>query len=305
MVELPGFFIADLICKDSILIVRTNMGIYRTENMGLDWDQNYFDFVPFNFNIADDKFYLSSNKGIKVSDDFGLNWRSLSDNPLDTLMNIRAFEIYNNKIFCNEIKKGFIKSTDLGKTWHRPQNNNLPDTTTITSIVVYGENIFISSYESGIFYSSDEGENWKQINDGLLSIYIQKLLIKDDYIYAATAGAGVFKGKLSDFGVINSVDSHTETPNYLYAYPPYPLPATNEVRSLIYWDTSIDIESDEMTVYNIYGTKVAGKEKLRLDKLTSYSGNLVWDCSDVPSGIYLITIKHGTETRAVKVIVNK
>ena len=100
-------------------------------------------------------------------------------------------------------------------------------------------------------------------------------------------------------------NTETEIMNYLFSYPPYPMPAINEVRSLIYWDTSIDIDNDEMFVYDMYGTKVAGKEKLRIDKLTAYSGNLVWDCSGVPTGIYLINIKHGTQTRTIKAIVTK
>ncbi|GAB1370394.1 hypothetical protein MASR1M45_04550 [Candidatus Kapaibacterium sp.] len=136
-------------------------------------------------------------------------------------------------------------------------------------------------------------KNLKKINDRFVALY------KDD-----NRNMNLFW--LKPIGNPTSVtESHTETQNYLYTYPPYPLPATNEVHSLIYWDTSTDIENGDMAVYSIYGTKVAGKEKLRIDKLTSYSGILVWDCSDVQSGIYLITIKHGTESRAVKVIVNK
>jgi hypothetical protein len=265
-----------------------------------------FDFYIGYLKNIENVLYATSNKGLVISKDNGFNWEyNISNDPKDTSKYLYLIEIDGKTIYSADNKKGFIKSPDLGKTWYKPQNNNLPDTTTITSIAIYGSNLFLSTQKEGVYLSSDEGENWKQINSGLTNTYINKIIIKDDYIYAATAGAGVFKGKLSDFGVINSVENHTETQNYLYAYPPYPMPATNEVRSLIYWDTSIDIESDEMTVYNIYGTKVAGKEKLRLDKLTNYSGNLVWDCSDVPSGIYLITIKHGTETRAVKVIVNK
>ena len=48
-------------------------------------------------------------------------------------------------------------------------------------------------------------------------------------------------------------DYKIEVLNYLYAFPPYPLPAINEVRSLIYWDMSLDIDKDEINVYDIYG----------------------------------------------------
>ena len=60
-----------------------------------------------------------------------------------------------------------------------------------------------------------------------------------------------------------------------------------------------------INVYDIFGLKVAGREKIIIDKQKTYSGILSWDCSDVPSGIYLIHIKHGSESWTLKVIVNK
>ena len=101
------------------------------------------------------------------------------------------------------------------------------------------------------------------------------------------------------------IEVQTEGFNYLYAYPPYPLPAIMEVRSLIYWDTSIDIDKDEIAVYNVYGEKVCGRDRIKIDKLTTYSGYLIWDCSSVDSGIYLIQIKHGTSSWLLKTIVEK
>lgn len=109
-----------------------------------------------------------------------------------------------------------------------------------------------------------------------------------------------------DSSTANSqVEIEIENSNYLYAFPPYPLPASKEVRSLIYWDTSIDINDDEKSIYNIYGLKIQCKDKLRIDKLNQYSGNLIWDCSSVESGIYLIYIKHGTTSVTIKVIVSR
>ncbi len=102
-----------------------------------------------------------------------------------------------------------------------------------------------------------------------------------------------------------SIESKIEAMNYLFSYPPYPMPATNEVRSLIYWDTSIDIDEKNIAVYNIYGEKVSTEEQIKIDRLTGYSGNLVWDCSGVPAGVYLINIKHGTQNQTIKAIVAK
>lgn len=99
-------------------------------------------------------------------------------------------------------------------------------------------------------------------------------------------------------------DNKIEKDNYLYSFPPFPQPATKEVRSLVYWDTSCDIEQDEIGIYNIYGVKVSNRDKISFDKLSVYNGYLIWNCSSMASGVYLIVIKHGNAAITIKVMVN-
>lgn len=91
--------------------------------------------------------------------------------------------------------------------------------------------------------------------------------------------------------------------NYLYAYPPYPLPATNYVQFLLYWDTTLDIKDSEIAVYDINGNKICGKEKFILDQMSLYNGIMTWNSSGIDRGIYIIQIKHGTKTETVKVMI--
>ncbi|MGE5478906.1 MAG: T9SS type A sorting domain-containing protein [Chloroflexota bacterium] len=100
-----------------------------------------------------------------------------------------------------------------------------------------------------------------------------------------------------------SDEAQVERANYLYCFPPYPNPAKNEVRSLIYWDTSLDIEKDDISVYSIHG-KVAGREDITIEKTMPYSGYLVWNCSRYEPGAYFIVIKHGDAQQMIKVMVN-
>lgn len=101
------------------------------------------------------------------------------------------------------------------------------------------------------------------------------------------------------------LDAKTEIQPYFYAYPPFPLPAMNQVRSKIYWDRNIDIDKDEINVFNINGNKVAGKEKISIEKIDDWSGYLSWDCNGMESGVYLIIVKHGTGNNVIKVIVSR
>ncbi len=97
-----------------------------------------------------------------------------------------------------------------------------------------------------------------------------------------------------------------ETPidgNYLYTCPPYPLPSKGNVNTLIYWDTKLDINNAEMTVYNINCDKICGKERITINKLSEYNGIVTWDGTGYQTGVYLLTIKHGTRLGIVKMVI--
>ncbi|MCX6148306.1 MAG: hypothetical protein NTW25_13815 [Candidatus Kapabacteria bacterium] len=99
------------------------------------------------------------------------------------------------------------------------------------------------------------------------------------------------------------IETQTEEQTYFYSYPPFPNPAMNELKSLIYWDMGFNIDDSDIGVYDIYGNKVADKEKISVNKLNAYSGYLTWDCSGIATGIYMIQIKHGTNTHNIRAMV--
>lgn len=100
-------------------------------------------------------------------------------------------------------------------------------------------------------------------------------------------------------------DFQTEDMNYLYSYPAYPMPASNEVRTLVYWDLSFDTEKYDIAVYDLLGNKVSDAPSIRIEPHTAFSGNVIWNCSGVEPGIYLMRIKHGTEAKTIKVMVQR
>lgn len=111
--------------------------------------------------------------------------------------------------------------------------------------------------------------------------------------------------KRTDSSTMGIEEYKTEEQSYFYAFPPFPLPAVNQIRSLIYWNTGIDIDKDEIAIYDLYGTKISGREQIDIEKITPYSGYLTWNCSWVDSGIYLIQIRHGASNNVIKVIVTR
>ncbi len=104
-------------------------------------------------------------------------------------------------------------------------------------------------------------------------------------------------------GIDTVKSSVIEDLTYFYSYPPFPIPAMNELKSLIYWDMSHYIDDSNIGVYDIYGNKIADREKISINKLNGYSGYLTWDCSGVTTGVYMIQIKHGTNTHNIRAMV--
>jgi hypothetical protein len=104
-------------------------------------------------------------------------------------------------------------------------------------------------------------------------------------------------------GIDTVKSSVIEDQTYFYSYPPFPTPSINELKSLIYWDMSYNIDDSAIGVYDIYGNRVADRDKITINRLNGYSGYLTWDCSGIATGVYLMQIKHGTNTHNIRAMV--
>lgn len=79
----------------------------------------------------------------------------------------------------------------------------------------------------------------------------------------------------------------------MYMSGPQPQPARDIVRMRLYWDQTLDIERAEFTVFDLLGTLVSRKGDFVLNQQNSYSGDLVWRTSKLPSGIYFVRCRIG------------
>ncbi len=101
-----------------------------------------------------------------------------------------------------------------------------------------------------------------------------------------------------------SVES-TESRNYLWTNAPYPQPTNTKVKVDIWWDSQLPINTDDIEIYNLQGVKVSTSDQLNITKESNWNGNIIWDASNQNPGIYLMKIKHGTETRTRKIIITE
>ena len=216
-------------------------------------------------------------------------------NSIDSVIKIVVVDVVNKTM--NTIYKYKIKELGYEKLYHNG--------------ICSDKNYIYIAIQDTLFYTNDlyDFSKWKKYifpnggnvirtfskyGDTFFARYVDSL--HDDNIYWL---------KISSLDTTSVEENEIEELNYLYAFPPFPIPAKNYIKTLIYWDLSLDIDKDEIAVYNIYGEQICGRERIRIDKKNSYSGWLVWDCSDVESGIYFIKINHGTRTLYLKVLVDR
>jgi hypothetical protein len=179
------------------------------------------------------------------------------------------------------------------------------------------ENVYLGIVDTLFVISDlDDRNTWKYYNLPLKNSRMYKPMVKlkngfycrfiEDYTSFeiwSIVSPFILKPIREPKSLVSVAENEIEQKNYLYTYPPYPMPARSEVRAKIYFDSSTEISVENMAVYDIYGRKLPTKESLRLEQETFYSGYIIWDCAGVEPGVYIIRINHGTEVRAVKVMV--
>ncbi|TNE33427.1 T9SS type A sorting domain-containing protein, partial [bacterium] len=296
------------------LLVASLFGTRISTDFGKTWEsfQNEIlksDFVTTNILRLDKNTLLivASNEGIFKSNNNCRTWEKVPT-TFQTLQSTQfnTFEYHNGRVYAFLPSHGLFFSEDRGLSW-KEFSKDISEKGSDKGIIFY-ENYIIISAKDGILITSDDGESSvyheieKLANDDTFKTIVNDIAIQGDYLFASS-DIGIWRVKLSDLGIVKStVESQIER-NYLYTFPPYPLPAKSEVKVLFYWDINIPMSIDDISIYDLSGQKLATCGQLRLVKNTNHNGNLIWDCSTVPAGIYLINIKHGTESESVKVVV--
>ncbi|MFA7326994.1 MAG: T9SS type A sorting domain-containing protein [Candidatus Kapaibacterium sp.] len=299
-------WMSDFLIKDSIIIVSSVTEISRiSKDLGKTWD-NYTE-PNLDTNIRLYKFLNNKEEYFAVSDS-GI-YKNLFDS--DDLKFIKSEIPINSlnlmfdegKIYYFNLDKELFTSTNYGLEW---ESINITYNVEGRLQRAFVENgiIYITS-SLGLIISQNNGISWEEFfieSDGTNLTFLD-LAVHNEYLIAGTRN-GIYRAKLSDLGieVKSSVESEIER-NYLYTYPPYPNPAKSEVKVLFYWDINLPMTTDDISIYDITGKKIDATDKISIVKQENHYGNLIWDCSSAQPGIYLINIKHGTEEKAVKVVV--
>lgn len=302
--------------EEGIVYIGTNAGLFLSTNQGKNWIKQ----TPENFTnmiisvlITKDYWFIGTSKGIFRSLNKGITWENLNLGSKYPEVSVYDMKLFNQKLYAttqyvSTMSKSFpingegiFVSTDFGNTWEK-RKNGYPDSLASVSLASYRDYVFAATHWHGsVYYSSNEGANWYPLNNGLAGYSLSKIKVFGDYLYAATS-VGLHRYNLKNL-VVGVDDSQINVnPDYLWASVAYPNPAKDFVQAKVWWDTHNDIEKAEVVVYDVYGNRVSGRENVTIIPENDYSGLIRWDCSSFPSGVYILTIQHGTCKQAVRMI---
>lgn len=82
-------------------------------------------------------------------------------------------------------------------TCWRAVNNSPPARLPVFSFAASGTRLYAGTVH-GVFVSTDKGESWKQLNAGLLNVYVASLALDGKTLIAGTQGGGVFVSQVPD-----------------------------------------------------------------------------------------------------------
>jgi photosystem II stability/assembly factor-like uncharacterized protein len=249
--------------------------------------------------------------GVILESDTNLtNWKSYSNNlNSNYILNLSKS---NNFIYTihhkgNLIEPSTVKisvSKDEGNSW-RDINNLFPnyENTRFRNVFAIEDYVFVSS-SNGVYFSKDDGETFEELNDGLSTLAKANggefHLYGDKILFCSSRG--IFHRDLEELGITLSVQK-TETRNYLWTNPPYPQPTNSIVKVETYWDSGLPFSEKDIEIYDLTGIKINIENTLSIQKESIYKGHIIWDASSYKTGIYIMKITHGTETRVRKIMV--
>src|SRR3989339_16889 len=274
--------------KDSTFIVYDSLyySLITSSDAGKNWNKNDFKLfipgrIPPTFNI------------IRFNDKLIIGYKYI--------INKKAYcEIYKLDLITKQIVKLFsILTGDMYITSIRGFDNK----------VFIGTLIYTDSNRYYEQYQNDDIEkhptDW--INITPKSRYSQfTQFIKNDSLIILSAYDSLMKSNIKWFAKpkrVTNVDEQVEVSNYLYLSKPYPNPTQDYVKTKFYWDMSNNINDAIIEVYDIMGNVVSDRKQILFNQINNYSGEITWLTKNQQSGVYIISVKLGGDTKAVPVVI--
>jgi len=281
--------------------IGTDGGVFFSSDNGKTWvlaNNGLTDFTNYpnvsDLLISGTNIFAAVNSGgnelgVFRSSDNGSHWIEVNNGlPLT----VSALAKSGDKIFAGT-SEGMYMSSNNGVSWVEA-NNGLPDLLgeVISSIVVTDGPIFIT-YQAqylggpsfGVYVSKDNGTNWSAVNNGLSSLDIGSLIVSDNYIYAGTGDAGVWKLPIASVGIQETKYSKVNTSIY-------PNPANDNIT--VEFMEAQSIQNNIISISNLQGQLVYQQQV--------QAKRIVIDITGFARGVYTLRVNNDGKAEVTRIV---
>ncbi len=171
---------------------------------------NFPDSVQVNtLAVVDSNIFAGTDgAGIFLSTDNGKNWESINHGLQSKV--IHKIFLDGITIFAGTDSGAYI-STDNGFNWNAINSglSGLGVWSFAVSKSIFGDSTYLAGTWKGIYSSTDRGKNWKAAGLSYTTMPVHSIIVKDNFIFAATFGGGVFESQdngftWSDISIVNT-----------------------------------------------------------------------------------------------------
>jgi photosystem II stability/assembly factor-like uncharacterized protein len=251
---------------------------------GLNWTGPQWSSLGFSANTvtiavaidsSDRIFVGTESQGVlrSLNNGASYSWVALSGGDVtDIQISPNQYVFVAHDLFSGSGNGALHRSTDGGSTW----SANLMPAHGLTNCIYIASNdsIFVGTTQ-GVWLSVDTGSTWSLVNTGLNpgNKVIHTLdLGPDGYLYAGTAGAGIYRSA-QKFRAVNVSVSSLQSKKQLAFYP-------NPTTGMVYFRE----HQSSVEIYNVQGQSVLPRQ-----------GNVqAISVASLPDGLYFIRTNNGS-----------
>ncbi len=278
--------------QDQTLIIGTSVGLFKTDNLGKQWQRvgsttGYF--INCIKAVQDGLIIGTKSRGLLKTTDELATWTSLSADLPN--VNVSSLILHGSELIAALPGNGVFKSTDSGVSW---QDVTFDLSNTLVNISISdGAHIYVGTND-GVFRL--HGNQWQDVNEGLWNRSIHDLHIDSrGYLWAAT-DIGVSRSASKVTNVVSITETIPATLQLKASYP-------NPFNATTTFEFSIpNTDHVVLSIYNISGQRV----KTLVDEIIAAGNHSIrWSAEDAPSGLYIVQLRTGKQIVSRKIVLQK
>lgn len=194
---LGSTIINSLTASGGTIYAGTNAGVYTSPDTAPTWTaaNTGYNGVTTAVAVFGSKLYIgTAEKGVYRSNSVSsVSW-SVFNNGFN---NLEGYAVYNDGLLViAATNKGLFVSKDLAANYVAA-NNGLNDSLNITSLIFAGSDLYLTTKNGGVFMSADTGGTWMQVNAGLTTLNLRRIISTNTHLIVGADNGSVFSTPIS------------------------------------------------------------------------------------------------------------